>query len=150
MSTFLRLVAALSISIAIDAIAFAAPAGTPCADLASLTISDVSVSAATDMPAGPFRLPGARADAAPATVPAFCRVVAVATPTPDSHINFEVWIPQGDAWNGKFQGVGTGGFQGSISYAALAAGVNRGYATASTDNRPHGRRPWERPSRENR
>jgi len=132
-STSLRLVAALSISMAIDAIALVAPAGTPCADLASLTIPDVRVAAATDIPAGPFRLPGARADATPATVAAFCRVIAVATPTPDSHINLEVWIPEGDTWNGKFQGVGTGGFQGAISYAALAAGVNSGYATASTD-----------------
>ena len=82
---------------------------------------------------------------APLTVPALCRVVAVATPTSDSHINFEVWIPEGSAWNGKFQGVGTGGFAGSISYGALAEGVRRGYATASTDTGHVGRRPDVRP-----
>jgi feruloyl esterase len=36
-------------------------------------------------------------------------------------------------WNGKFQGIGNGGFAGSISQPALAAAVARGYATASTD-----------------
>ena len=36
-------------------------------------------------------------------------------------------------WNGKFQGVGNGGYQGSISYAAMAAALKRGYAVASTD-----------------
>ena len=36
-------------------------------------------------------------------------------------------------WNGKFEGVGNGGFAGAISYAGLAAAVARGYATASTD-----------------
>ena len=36
-------------------------------------------------------------------------------------------------WNGKFEAVGNGGFIGQIGYSALAAALNRGYATASTD-----------------
>jgi feruloyl esterase len=36
-------------------------------------------------------------------------------------------------WNGKFQGVGNGGWAGSISYPALRAALAGGYATASTD-----------------
>ena len=36
-------------------------------------------------------------------------------------------------WNGKFQAVGNGGWAGIISYAAMAAAVAAGYATASTD-----------------
>ena len=67
------------------------------------------------------------------TVPAFCRVEATARPTSDSEIKFEVWIPPAEAWNGKFQGVGNGGYSGAISYAALANGLRRGYAAASTD-----------------
>ena len=47
------------------------------------------------------------------TLPAFCRVEATARPTSDSEIKFEVWIPPVEAWNGKFQGVGNGGYQGS-------------------------------------
>jgi feruloyl esterase len=44
----------------------------------------------------------------------------------------EVWLPSRE-WNGKFQAVGNGGWAGSISYAAMAAAVQEGYATASND-----------------
>jgi feruloyl esterase len=110
----------------------ASAAGSPCAALTALTIPGVSIVSATAVAAGPLEVPAA-GRAQSLSVPAMCRVVAVATPTADSHINFEVWIPEGTGWNGKFQGVGTGGFAGSISYGALAEGVRRGYATASTD-----------------
>ena len=30
----------------------------------------------------------------------FCRVIGVATPTADSHIGFEVWLPPASGWNG--------------------------------------------------
>ncbi len=105
--------------------------GTACADLAALTIPDVTVNAATQVAGGSFTPPGSQA--ALATLPAFCRVEATARPTSDSEIKFEVWIPAVDAWNGKFQGVGNGGYQGSISYGAMATALRRGYATASTD-----------------
>lgn len=109
----------------------AAPAGgTACANLAALTIPSVTIRSATMMPPGGFTAPGTRVEM---QLPAFCRVEALARPTSDSEIKFEVWIPSVDAWNGKFQGVGNGGYQGSISYTALAAALRRGYATASTD-----------------
>jgi feruloyl esterase len=66
------------------------------------------------------------------SAPAFCRVTATLAPTPDSDIKLEVWLPVGE-WNGKFKGVGNGGFAGFINYGDLAAGVRDGYATASTD-----------------
>lgn len=113
--------------------AVAGAAGTPCAALTALTIPGVILVSSTPVPSGPFRIPNRPPSAQPLAVPAMCRVVVVATPTADSHINIEVWIPEGAGWNGKFQGVGTGGFAGSISYGALAEGVRRGYATASTD-----------------
>jgi feruloyl esterase len=106
------------------------PAGTPCANLAALTIPNVTVNGATMVAAGSFSPTGGAQGMA---VPAFCRVEATARPTSDSEIRFEVWIPPVDAWNGKFQGVGNGGYQGSISYAAMATALRRGYATASTD-----------------
>jgi len=105
-------------------------AGTPCASLAALTIPNVVVRAATAIAAGPFTPPGARNAI---TLPAFCRVEGVARPTSDSEIGFEVWIPPAEAWNGKFQGVGNGGYSGSVSYPALATALRGGYATASTD-----------------
>jgi feruloyl esterase len=108
----------------------AATNGTACANLAALTIPNITVRAAALVPAGPSAPPGAQSSI---TLPAFCRVEATARPTTDSDIKFEVWIPPVDAWNGKFQGVGNGGYQGSISYTAMATALRKGYATASTD-----------------
>lgn len=65
-------------------------------------------------------------------LPAHCRVAATLRPTADSAIDIEVWLPA-ENWNGKFQAVGNGGWAGTISYAALAAALQNGYATASTD-----------------
>ena len=65
-------------------------------------------------------------------LPPFCRVTGVIAPTPDSEILFEVWMPL-EKWNGKFAGVGNGGWAGVISYGALAEQLRRGYATASTN-----------------
>ena len=52
-------------------------------------------------------------------LPAFCRVAANLTPTSDSDINIEVWMPF-SAWNGKFLGLGTGSFGGFFFYDLLA------------------------------
>jgi feruloyl esterase len=65
-------------------------------------------------------------------LPSFCRVAARLTPSTDSDIKIEVWMPNA-GWNGKFQAVGNGGWAGTISYAALASALRTGYATASTD-----------------
>ena len=63
----------------------------------------------------------------------FCRVVGYATPTSDSHIGFEVWLPLARDWNGRFLAVGNPGFIGSIARSALAGIMQRGFATAATD-----------------
>jgi feruloyl esterase len=67
------------------------------------------------------------------TVP-FCRVVGLATPTSDSTVGFEVWMPPLSTWNGKFQGVGSGSSAGSIATAAMLVALMDGYATMATDN----------------
>src|SRR5258706_11515209 len=41
------------------------------------------------------------------------------------------------SWNGKFQGIGNGGFAGSITYGQMADAVKHGYATAGTDTGHH-------------
>ena len=90
------------------------------------------VTAAESVPAGPF----ASANG-PVTIAAeFCRVAMVVKPSDDSDIRVEIWLPVA-AWNGKFQGIGNGGFAGSIDFAALAAAVANGYAAASTDSGHH-------------
>jgi feruloyl esterase len=111
----------------------AASNGTACANLAALTIPNVTIRSATAMAAGVFTPPGGGTARLELQLPPFCRVEATARPTSDSEIKFEVWIPPAEAWNGKFEGVGNGGYSGAIAYAAMAAGLRRGYATASTD-----------------
>lgn len=64
----------------------------------------------------------------------FCRVAGTASPAPDSEINFEIWMPHADQWNGRFQGIGSGGSAGAIGYPQLAAAVRGGYAAVATDN----------------
>ena len=71
-------------------------------------------------------------------LPAFCRVVVKATPSSDSDIRIEVWMPA-TGWNGRFRGQGNGGFAGEIDFRSLGATVAQGYATAGTDT-GHSRR----------
>jgi feruloyl esterase len=59
-------------------------------------------------------------------------VKATLKPSSDSDIKIEVWLPV-SGWNGKFQGVGNGGWAGTIGYSALGNAVKAGYAGASTD-----------------
>jgi feruloyl esterase len=96
-----------------------------CEALAGLSLPDASITAAESVAAGPYGQQALR-------LPAHCRVAAVLTPTADSHIEMEIWMPV-ENWNGKFLAVGNGGWAGSISFAAMAGGLVRGYATASND-----------------
>ena len=130
---------ALTLAAAVDA--------APCEALKAATLPHTTITSVRLVPAGPFVAPAAQAGrgagrgaavpAAPAApqgpiLPAHCRVAAVLTPSPDSHIEMEVWLPA-ENWNGKFQAVGNGGWAGVISYAALASALQEGYATASND-----------------
>jgi feruloyl esterase len=54
------------------------------------------------------------------------------TPSSDSDIHVEIWLPQ-SGWNQKIQVSGNGGLGGSIPYPAMAASVTTGYAAAGTD-----------------
>ena len=110
-----------------------------CDTLKSVTLPDLTITAAEMVPTGPLEVSGrggapeGQGPAAPAPlVPAHCRVAAVIAPSADSHIEVEFWMPAAD-WNNKFEAVGNGGFAGTISYAAMAAALREGYATASTD-----------------
>ena len=111
------------------AVLTAAPTGLPphgsCADLATIALPDTMIRSAAEVTGRSFALPGSTAID---NLPPFCRLVAVTRPA----VNFEVWLPLSN-WNGKFQGVGNGANAGSISYAAMAAALRRGYAAASTD-----------------
>jgi Tannase and feruloyl esterase len=116
--------------------AFIAPvaAAATCEGLAGLELPATTITKVETVPAGEFTLPGL---APPALanfkrLPAFCRIAATIKPVADSEIKIEVWMPV-EKWNGKFMGVGNGGWSGAISYPALGLALNRGYATASTN-----------------
>ncbi len=64
-------------------------------------------------------------------LPAFCRVQVTLTPSGDSDIKMEIWLPQN--WNGKFMGAGSFGWGGSIMYDGLLLGLKNGYAVANND-----------------
>ena len=137
----------------------AAVSTAPCESLASLKLDKASISSAQMLPEGPAPARGGRARGpqagapaaegpagrgatgaaqstpSPATIPAHCRVQIVLTPTPDSLINMEMWLPPAGTWNGKFMGVGNGGFAGSIQGLTneMPQALRLGYATAGTD-----------------
>jgi feruloyl esterase len=121
-----------------------APSGTQtCEGLTQLKLTGAKILSAQTVAAGAFTPPP---NITPWIVgepsfykmlPAFCRVVAEATPSTDSSIKIEVWMPanrqNSGSWNGKLQGQGNGGFAGEIGYRQLGIAVYQGYATVSTD-----------------
>jgi feruloyl esterase len=104
----------------------AAAAGTPCESLRNLVLLDTTITLSQSYPAGSEPVPGY-------VIPvAICRVAAHIRPTSDSDIQMEAWLPSA-GWNGKFLGVGTGRFLGQANYRELTLGIQRGYATVSSD-----------------
>jgi tannase/feruloyl esterase len=65
---------------------------------------------------------------------AHCAVRVVSRPTADSEIHLELWLPPAQAWNGKYLQKGSGGWGGDVYTYALVTPLNRGYATAVTDD----------------
>ena len=90
--------------------------------LAATSVAPPSSLVNIDFPMGPVAI------AAP-----FCRVQGTIKPSADSNINFEVWLPPEGDWNGKYEGVGNGGFAGSLLYPAMAWALQGGYAVSATD-----------------
>jgi feruloyl esterase len=113
----------------------AAPAPIACESLAQTTVTNGRVLSAESVRAGAFTPPNtANANAAAAFIaaPAFCRVTLQLTPSSDSDIRVEVWLPT-VGWNHKLQASGNGGLGGTMPYPALAASVKAGYAAVGTD-----------------
>ena len=101
-----------------------------CESLAQLALPNTKITAAQTVNAGEFMPPGRTAPLK--ELPAFCRVQATLTPSTDSDIKVEVWLPL-SGWNGKYRGQGNGGYAGAIGFDAMASAVKLGYATAGTD-----------------
>jgi feruloyl esterase len=135
------------------ALLLVAAAATTCENLTSLKLADATITSAVVVPEGPPPARGSGPGGArgaggaparggapaanttpPANIPAHCRVQVTLKPTSDSLINMELWLPVQN-WNGKFMGVGNGGFAGSIQgrTSEMPDALRRGYATAGTD-----------------
>lgn len=103
-----------------------------CEALTGLRLADTTIASASLIPKGTaaaaLKLPVG------ADLPTFCRVIAHVRSAPDSDIGVEVWLPVGD-WGGVFHGNGNGGFAGTLQagYGSMLSGLQRGYATATTD-----------------
>ena len=111
-------------------------AATPCEDLAKLKLRNTTITLAQTVAAGGFTAPaGARGAPQFGDLPAFCRVLATLTPSPDSDIKMELWMPEPSRWNKKFKGTGNGGLGGgaTVNAGPLANGMRLGYATAGNN-----------------
>jgi feruloyl esterase len=133
----LKTILAAAGSLAALAVATPAWAGA-CEDMASFRIDGGTVTSAEVVSAGGFTMPAGAlappgvAAASFADLPAFCRVRMTLSPSEDSDIKSEVWLPL-SGWNGKYAGVGNGIWAGSLSYTEMGRNLSRSYATAATD-----------------
>ena len=109
-------------------VAGAAGATSPCESLTDLKLAHVTITEARLVSKAPFG-PGGQA-----SIPAYCRILGTARPTADSDIRFEVAIPEGEAWNGRYLQVGNGGFAGTIPERSIQFGLATGFAVAGTDD----------------
>ncbi len=99
-----------------------------CQELASLNLSNGVITIAEIVGEGEFD--EARGNFG--SVPEFCRVGATMSPSTDSDIKMELWLPTQN-WNGKYVAVGNGAFTGNVRHSALVQPLSRGYAASSTD-----------------
>jgi tannase/feruloyl esterase len=121
--------AAQSVSTSISA-----SASTSCQNLSTLQVANGRITAAVAIAGGSFTAP----DGVAYSVPPFCKVSLVLTPSPDSLINMELWMPfpgPTAGWNGRFEGTGNGGYGGSlaVSAPAMVSGLQAGFAVAGND-----------------
>lgn len=100
-----------------------------CEQLVAVHMPDAKILSAKLVPAG--ELASAKAIG---TVPTHCEVQGLITPTSDSVIHFELWLPSASDWNGKYMQVGSGGWGGIILDRQFVKPIGRGYAVAATDD----------------
>jgi hypothetical protein len=124
--------ARITAALAMLAVAFSAAARASCEDLAKIPVTDGKITSAVAVAKDSPVVFSFRTLTAPVD---FCRVAVTLTPTPDSAIMAEVWLPEPANWNGNFLGAGNGGFGGSVSAPAgdMRGELAKGYATAGDD-----------------
>jgi feruloyl esterase len=107
-----------------------AGASTSCQNLPALQIANARITAAVPVPGGSFTAP----DGVAYSVPPFCNVSLVLTPSSDSLINMLLWLPL-SGWNGRFEATGNGGYGGNNAgeAPAMISGLQAGFAVAGND-----------------
>jgi feruloyl esterase len=79
---------------------------TTCESLSGFVLERATITSAEAVREGVFVPPNGNASGEP--IPAHCRLKLHLTPTTDSNINAELWLPLNE-WNGRFLAIGNGG-----------------------------------------
>jgi tannase/feruloyl esterase len=121
-------------ALVLASLVFTSAAHASCEDLAKFAVTDGKITSAVAV-AQTAAIPLSILPISLAAPLDFCRVAATLTPTSDSAIKAEVWLPDPAKWNGKFLGSGNGGFGGSIAGPAfdMRRALASGYAAAGND-----------------
>lgn len=104
-----------------------------CSDLDGARFGRAEVTSAVANDSGTF-VPPPLAQTGQATItalPAFCDVRLSSINVEGVRVRYAVWLPR--HWNGRFQGVGGGGFACGPAFENLAQAIKEGYASGSTD-----------------
>ena len=107
----------------VKVVSAAAPAAARSSATGACTVAELQSQAGDDT-----KIAGATLVQASGSLPAHCLVDGAVT-TPGNTVSFRLALPA--PWNNSFYFEGVGGFGGSIG--SLRSGLERGYATASTD-----------------
>ena len=89
-----------------------------CDALKALTLSKATITSVEFVAAGTAVATGRGRGGPAAPLPAHCKVAATLTPSSDSHIEMELWLPA-EGWNGKFLAMGNGAWAGTIPLATV-------------------------------
>jgi len=115
-----------------------------CANLAHVALPQATITLAQTVPAGGFQMPQEETGGVGGVVhqpnpqddtsklPAFCRIAATLSPSSDSAIRMELWLPV-SGWNHKYVGVSNMGWGGAIRYRSMLPVLASGYALAAND-----------------
>lgn len=121
--------------VALLAAAQFAIAKTTCEDLKNLKLDHGEVVSAKWVEAGMIQVQlGFPPKPESFQVKRHCEIAVVSRPTSDSVINFTLWLPSQEDWNGKYLQLGSGGWGGSIPTFELIEPIAQGYAVAATDD----------------
>ena len=105
-----------------------------CSDLTGAKLDHAAILHAETVDSGRFVEPAdpGKIGKAHEDLPAFCRAVGVSSPTPGSHIGFEVWLPL-QGWSRRLHMVGNGAYTSSIYYAQMAQRIRAHDVAVATD-----------------